>query len=56
VNQQFFILQALDGDSGENAKITYNITRGNGDLSFGIFPDGALYVAKQLDREIRDHF
>lgn len=56
VNQQFFILQAVDGDSGENAKITYNITRGNGDLSFGIFPDGALYVAKQLDREARDHY
>ncbi|VDI43616.1 Hypothetical predicted protein, partial [Mytilus galloprovincialis] len=56
VNEQFLVLQAADSDFGENAKITYNITRGNGDSSFGIFPSGALYVAKQLDRETRDHY
>lgn len=54
VNTQFHTLTATDSDSGRNADLIYNITRGNGDGKFGIFPDGKLYIAKQLDRETRD--
>ena len=53
-NSQFYTLTATDADSGKNAEISYNITKGNADGKFGIFPDGKLFVAKDLDREKRD--
>lgn len=54
VNSRFFHVIAVDNDLGENGKLTYNITRGNEDDRFGIFPDGHLYIAKELDRETKD--
>lgn len=54
VNTQFHTLTATDADVGRNAALVYNITKGNDDGKFGIFPDGKLYIAKQLDRETRD--
>ncbi|KAK3099557.1 hypothetical protein FSP39_006219 [Pinctada imbricata] len=54
LNTQFYMLTATDTDSGKNAEITYNITRGNSEKKFGIFPDGHLFVAKELDRETQD--
>lgn len=54
VNSRFFHVVAVDDDLGENGQLTYNITRGNEDKRFGIFPDGNLYIAKQLDRETKD--
>ncbi|XP_053399963.1 cadherin-related tumor suppressor-like [Mercenaria mercenaria] len=54
VNSRFFHVIAVDKDLGENGELTYNITRGNEDKRFGIFPDGHLYIAKELDRETKD--
>ncbi|XP_061163889.1 protocadherin Fat 4-like [Saccostrea echinata] len=54
VNTQFHTLTATDADMGRNAYLIYNITRGNDDGKFGIFPNGKLYIAKPLDRETRD--
>ena len=54
VNSRFFSVDAVDVDSGNNGALTYNITRGNEDKKFGIFPDGNLYIAKSLDRETKD--
>lgn len=56
VNSRFFRVDALDRDSGENGELSYNITRGNEDRKFGIFPDGNLYIAKSLDRETKDFY
>ncbi|KAJ8298114.1 hypothetical protein KUTeg_024645 [Tegillarca granosa] len=56
VNTQFYSLVATDADLGRNAEISYNITRGNFEGKFGIFPNGNLYVAHKLDREEKDHF
>ncbi|XP_060070203.1 cadherin-related tumor suppressor-like [Ylistrum balloti] len=56
VNSQFFTLTATDDDSGLNGQVTYNITSGNGDGKFGIFPDGKLFLARTLDRETKDHY
>ncbi|KAL3880061.1 hypothetical protein ACJMK2_032332 [Sinanodonta woodiana] len=54
VNEKFYGLKAYDGDVGKNAEVLYTITRGNEDRAFGIFPDGFLYIAKELDRETKD--
>lgn len=54
VNSRFFSVNAIDKDSGKNSELTFNITRGNEDRKFGIFPDGNLYIAKPLDRETKD--
>ncbi|KAK3610123.1 hypothetical protein CHS0354_039903 [Potamilus streckersoni] len=54
VNDKFYELKAYDGDVGKNAEVFYNITRGNEDRAFGIFPDSFLYIAKELDRETKD--
>ncbi|CAL1535045.1 unnamed protein product [Lymnaea stagnalis] len=51
VNQVVSVLSAMDGDKGPNAELNYGIIRGNEDRRFGIFPDGSLYVAHELDRE-----
>ena len=56
VNDRFFALTASDEDQGLNGFISYNITDGNDDDKFGIFPDGFLYVKSTLDREARDYF
>lgn len=56
VNSQFFSVNAVDLDSGANGLLSYNITRGNEDKSFGIFPSGNLFIAKELDRELKDFY
>ncbi|MCL4120197.1 UNVERIFIED_CONTAM: hypothetical protein GTU68_016617 [Idotea baltica] len=56
VNDRFFALTASDKDDGRNGFISYDITEGNDDMKFGIFPDGYLYVKSALDRETRDYF
>ena len=54
VNSRFLLVNAVDNDTGENGRLTYNITRGNEDKAFGIFPDGYLFIARELDREVKD--
>ena len=54
VNFQIQKFEAEDADIGDNGKVVYNITRGNADKAFGIFPNGMLYVARELDRESKD--
>lgn len=54
VNERFFTLRATDADSGDNGRVSYEITEGNQEGRFGVFPDGAVYVKKALDREWRD--
>ncbi|CAN8006312.1 unnamed protein product [Ixodes hexagonus] len=54
VNERFFLLRASDADSGENGRVSYEISEGNQEGRFGVFPDGAVYVKKALDREWRD--
>ena len=54
VNHQILKFEAFDEDFGDNGKVIYNITRGNEDKAFGVFPDGMLYVARELDRETKD--
>lgn len=56
VNARFFALAASDADLGANGRITYEITEGNGEEKFGVFPDGFLYVKKPLDREDKDYY
>ncbi|KAL3265830.1 hypothetical protein HHI36_010026 [Cryptolaemus montrouzieri] len=56
VNERFFALAASDSDLGLNGHISYEITEGNTDEKFGVFPDGFLYVHRSLDREERDYF
>ena len=54
VNSKFFNVEATDEDEGDNAALVFNITMGNEDSRFGIFPDGYLFIAKELDREMKD--
>ena len=54
INFQIRKFEAVDADAGDNGNVVYNITRGNPDKTFGIFPNGMLYVAKELDREMKD--
>lgn len=56
VNTRFFALAASDADLGLNGRISYKIVQGNADQSFGIFPDGYMYVRKTLDREEHDYY
>lgn len=51
LNERFFTVHASDGDIGDNGRVSYNISSGNEDLRFGIFPDGQLFVRRPLDRE-----
>ena len=54
VNTMIQKFEAQDDDLGNNGKVIYNITRGNADKAFGVFPNGIFYVAKELDRETTD--
>lgn len=54
INNLFYQVTANDEDSGDNAQVYYEITRGNVGNRFGIFPNGVLYVAHALDRESHD--
>ena len=54
VNTMIQKFEAHDDDLGNNGKVIYNITRGNADKAFGVFPNGMFYVAKELDRETKD--
>jgi Cadherin domain len=56
VNDRFFALAASDADLGANGRVNYEITEGNGDNEFGVFPDGFLYVKSPLDREKKDYY
>uniref|UniRef100_H3AIL3 Cadherin domain-containing protein n=1 Tax=Latimeria chalumnae TaxID=7897 RepID=H3AIL3_LATCH len=56
VNSRFFKVQATDSDSGVNGEITYDIIGGNTGNTFGIFPDGQLYIKVELDREVQDRY
>ena len=50
VNSKIFWLKATDEDSGENARVEYKILSGD-NHTFGIFPDGNLYLKMEVDRE-----
>ncbi|KAK6172202.1 hypothetical protein SNE40_015917 [Patella caerulea] len=54
INEHIFKLFATDGDSGRNSEMYFKIVRGNEGNTFGIFPDGSMYVAHGLDREKQD--
>ena len=56
LNHQFFTFSATDADRGVNGEINYNITYGNIDRAFGLFPDGVMYLAQALDMETKDHY
>ncbi|XP_076252739.1 cadherin-related tumor suppressor fat isoform X2 [Rhynchophorus ferrugineus] len=56
VNARFFALAASDADLDVNGRITYEITEGNGEDKFGVFPDGFLFLKKSLDREDKDYY
>ncbi|XP_065342592.1 cadherin-related tumor suppressor [Cloeon dipterum] len=56
VNDRFFALAASDADLGANGRLNYEITEGNSENKFGVFPDGYLYVKSPLDRETRDYY
>ena len=56
VNDRFFSLTASDADEGKNGFISYEITHGNEQEKFGIFPDGYLYIKSALDREEWDYY
>ncbi|KAF2894632.1 hypothetical protein ILUMI_11530 [Ignelater luminosus] len=56
VNRRFFALAASDADLGMNGRVSYEITEGNNEGKFGVFPDGYLYVNNSLDREIKDYY
>lgn len=56
VNSRFFKVEASDKDSGLNGEIVYDITSGNTNDVFGIFPDGQLYIKADLDREVQDRY
>lgn len=56
VNDRFFRLSASDADLNLNGLISYEITEGNSENKFGVFPDGYLYVKSFLDREDKDYY
>ncbi|XP_063697547.1 cadherin-related tumor suppressor [Culicoides brevitarsis] len=56
LNTRFFLLKASDVDLNENGRIIYEISDGNENDKFGVFPDGYLYVKNQLDREERNYY
>lgn len=56
VNTRFFALAASDADLGANGIISYKIVEGNTEDKFGIFPDGYMFVKRELDREEHDYY
>ena len=56
INDRFYRVTASDEDLGPNGSVFYEILSGNTGNQFGIFPDGVLYVARQLDRETQNMF
>ena len=67
VNAQLYWLRATDGDHGSNGDIDYKILQASqggpreqqevtATQTFGIFPDGHLYLRKSLDRESIDYY
>ena len=56
INDRFYRVTASDDDLGPNGSVFYEILCGNTGNQFGIFPDGVLYVARQLDRETQNMF
>ena len=55
VNSKIFSLRATDEDLGENGRVEYKIVSGD-NQTFGIFPDGNLYLKMEVDREERDYY
>ena len=55
VNSKIFWLKATDEDYGENARVEYKILAGDNE-TFGIFPDGNLFLKMDVDREERDYY
>ena len=55
VNSKLFLLKATDADKGVNGQVSYDITVGN-NRTFGIFPDGNVYLKMKLDREENDYY
>jgi len=57
VNAQFLQVNAVDLDTGNNARLTYRVKEEELADIFGIFPNsGSLYLKKSLDRERRDRY
>jgi protocadherin-16/23 len=57
VNSQFLQVNAIDLDTGNNARLTYRVREEALADVFGIFPNsGSLYLKKSLDREMRDRY
>ena len=57
VNSQFLQVNAVDMDTGNNARLTYRVQEDELSDLFGIFPNsGSLYLKKSLDREMRDRY
>ena len=56
INDRFFRVTATDEDLGPNGAVFYEVLSGNTNNQFGIFPDGVLYVARKLDREVQNMF
>ena len=54
-NSKLYLLRATDVDLGDNGKIDYAILAGD-NRTFGIFPDGSLYLKSALDRESADYY
>lgn len=44
--------------SGLNSELTYSLLSGVNKTKpeFGVFPDGSLYMAQKLDREMKDRY
>lgn len=50
-------MTALDGDSGNNARVTYRMSGGDGEGSLDVHPvTGWVYVKGPLDRETQDTY
>ena len=57
LNTKFGHVNASDRDSGNNARITFQLKPGPDSSKFGIFPnDGYLYNKQNLDREAKDRY
>ncbi len=56
-NSQFLQVNAVDFDTGNNARLTYRIKEEALADVFGIFPNsGTLYLKKSIDREFKDRY
>ena len=55
VNSKLYLLRATDSDLARNGQIDYTILSGD-NRTFGIFPDGNLYLKMALDRETGDYY